>query len=115
MMIVVQYNVGQVAKKDIFDLYNYIKKFHEMVGDTSMDFREKYQHKCLLPSLRNYQAHAVHWMIARETECHYETGIYFIVYICIRNLPGYLNQYDMRYNQCFFQVLTRKYKQERME
>lgn len=80
----VQYSTERhVEKKNIMDLYEYVKIHHRNVGDMSVDFRHKYQHELLLPSLRNYQAHAVHWMISREKGIDYETGIFSFTFIII--------------------------------
>ena len=64
----VQENYGKTRKLNIADMYEHVKRYHEAAGDTALDLRYKFQHKHLLPSLRNYQAHAVRWMISRERE-----------------------------------------------
>ena len=60
-------NNSVIDRKNIQDLYRFIKQYHE---SNSHGYHENLkvslQHDYLLPSLRGYQAKAVHWMIFCE-------------------------------------------------
>ena len=53
-------------KHDVSDLYAAVRQHHECDSEAAARLHVNVQHDCLRPRLRDYQKHAVLWMLTRE-------------------------------------------------
>jgi hypothetical protein len=79
----VQYKVNSrhYQRKSVEDLYNYIQdycKHHRKNMDPCL--LSKYQPQLLLPTIRDYQVEAIHWMVCQEKYSHSSNYVFYIFF-----------------------------------